>query len=368
MKTQPRKSQKKSLAQLLFFILLAIVLLLGSLNIAKAKGYLLPSQPEPLVVDGKVNLDVLTLDQKIAQMVVVTYVPDVMPVWKNLQMGGIYLYSLGSESYFREVIERIQNNMTIPFLITADAEGCFSPFQNFWHFAYNSEIHTIGEAFEKGYREGGLMRELGFNLNFAPVVDLEDQIWKCRSFPGNSTEISELAYSYVLGLQSQGIMATAKHYPGKTLVGRDPHESLASAEIEQVDLDPYEFLINKGGVNSIMVSHIITTGEVYSEDVPSDVSQAVIYDLKRRYPGLIISDEIHMLGLRNFYDSLDELYLAVFKAGNDIVLNFDKDPNEIYHMIQVIKGAVENGDISEEEIDNSVTKILEAKGFEVMSD
>ena len=59
------------------------------------------------------------------------------------------------------------------------------------------------------------------------------------------------------------------------------------------------------------------------------------------------------------------MYIAVFKAGNDVVLNFDKDPNEIYHMIQVIKDAVERGEIPETQIDASVTRILEAKGFSV---
>ena len=78
-----------------------------------------------------------------------------------------------------------------------------------------------------------------------------------------------------------------------------------------------------------------------------------------------MSDEIHMLGLKKFYRSVDEVYIAVFKAGNDVVLNFDKDPNEIYRMIQIVKGAVERGEIPEAQIDASVTRILEAKGFTV---
>ncbi|MBU0457422.1 MAG: hypothetical protein KKD75_04735, partial [Nanoarchaeota archaeon] len=116
-------------------------------------------------------------------------------------------------------------------------------------------------------------------------------------------------------------------------------------------------------VKALMVSHLITSGEIDSQNLPSVVSKEVIDKIKKDFDGLIISDEIHMLGLKIFYSSLDEMYVAVFKAGNDVILNFDRDPNEIYHMIQVIKDAVEREEISEEQIDNSVRKILVAKGF-----
>ena len=72
-----------------------------------------------------------------------------------------------------------------------------------------------------------------------------------------------------------------------------------------------------------------------------------------------------MLGLKDFYPSIDDMYIAVFAAGNDLVLNFNEDPNEIYRMIIIVREAVESGEISEEQIDASVTKILELKGFNV---
>ncbi len=115
-----------------------------------------------------------------------------------------------------------------------------------------------------------------------------------------------------------------------------------------------------------MVSHIITTGEVDSEGIPSVVSPKVYADIRKEFDGLIISDEIHMLGLKSFYENLDDMYIAVFKAGNDIVLNFDRDPNEVYRMIKVIADAVRRGEIEEDQIDASVTRILEAKGFRVV--
>jgi len=114
-----------------------------------------------------------------------------------------------------------------------------------------------------------------------------------------------------------------------------------------------------------MVSHIIAFGDVHSQGIPSVVSSDIIGPLKEDYSGLIISDDTMMLGLRNFYDDVDQLYVDVFAAGNDLVINFDEDPNEIYRMITVVEEAVNRGEISEEQIDNSVRKILTAKGFVV---
>ena len=89
--------------------------------------------------------------------------------------------------------------------------------------------------------------------------------------------------------------------------------------------------------------------------------------LKESHPNLIVSDDILMLGLQNFYqDNTDQLYIDLVLAGHDVILNFDEDPNEIYHMIQVIAENVESGIIEQEQIDTSVTKILELKGFTVI--
>ena len=102
--------------------------------------------------------------------------------------------------------------------------------------------------------------------------------------------------------------------------------------------------------------------------MPSSVSTSVIRQLKESYNGLIISDDILMLGLQHYYnDDTDQLAIDLVLAGHDLIINFNDDPNEIYHMIQVIKAAVEDETISENQIDASVTKILKTKGFDVVS-
>jgi len=360
-----KKKKRDVIHKKIFYLLLVLVLVLGSLNIAKAKGFFIPEQSAIPVSNGVIDLDSLTLEQKIAQMVIVAGLKENYYPWRNMQLGGIHLFALQTAHIFNNTIIDFQYEMPVPFFVTADLEGCVTPFSHLRAFTPASNITTVGEAYEAGFREGEFLRDLGFTLNFAPVVDLDDQIWNCRTFPGDERIIAELAEAYTLGLQAQGVIATAKHYPGKTLVVKDPHKFIVTADIDERDVYPYQYLIEKGDVKAVMVSHIITSGEVNSEGIPSVVSRKVIADIKEKYDGLIISDEIHMLGLKNFYTSVDEMYVAVFKAGNDIILNFDRDPNEIYRMIQIVAAAVQQGEIDEEQIDNSVRKILEAKGFEV---
>ncbi|MBT5342329.1 hypothetical protein HOL59_01975 [Candidatus Woesearchaeota archaeon] len=358
-----KKKSKGKVGLYLFVFLLTINVVLAGLTVAKSRGLLIPGQPDPVVVNNVVDLDDLTLEQKIAQMVVVLGVEYYSTPLRKMQLGGIHLHAMKGIEQFHKVVGKFQEGMEIPFFVTVDLEGCVNPFSSFMEFQLASEVESIGDSFQKGKSEGKFLSELGATINFAPVVDLDDQIWNCRSFKGDKEKVSELANAYVLGLQDEGIIATAKHYPGKTLVIKDPHKFLAAAEITEDDLYPYDFLIEKDSIKAIMISHLITYGKVNSEGKPSDASQRITDELIAKYDGLIVTDEINMLGMRNFYGSLDEMYLEVFKAGPDIVLNFNSDPNEIYRMILLIKEAVKDGDISEKRIDASVKKILEAKGF-----
>ena len=348
-------------AKQIFLILLVLVLFLTLLSVAKAKGFFLPQPMPPVLIDGDVDLSSLTLEQKIAQMAVVHGSSENRELWQRLQLGGIHLFALENKDLYIRLIQEYQKGMLIPFFVTADLEGCINPFANFQSFPAASSITTDGASYEKGAAEGTFLRELGVTLNFAPVVDLKDTLWKCRTFPGDEQQIAERGLAYISGVQNQGILAVAKHYPGKTLVVRDPHKFLVAATLDEKDVYPFQQVA--GLASGIMVSHVISSGAVDSAGVPAVVSPAVIAGLREQFPGLIISDEINMLGLKEFYPSQDALYVAVFAAGNDLVLNFNDDPLEISHMIEVVAEAVRKGVIPEEQIDASVRRILKAKGM-----
>jgi beta-N-acetylhexosaminidase len=359
-----KNKQKKGISkrEKIFIALIVLVFLLASLNVAKAKGWLLPEQNDVNVENNIIELNSLTLEQKIAQMVIVHGGMHNLEVWQRLQLGGIHLFAMQDAELYKKVISDFQTGMSIPFFVTVDLEGCLNPFSEFYDSAPVSEISSVEESFNKGRVDGNFLQSIGVTINFAPVVDLDDQIWGCRSFPGTEEEIAELAEAYILGLQRERVIATVKHYPGKTLVIKDPHKQLVSAVINPKDLYPYQYLSDRNHQNAYMTSHLIVTGELDSNGNPSVVSDEIINSLKDK-KSLMISDDTMMLGLRNFYSTPEQLYIDVFKAGNDLILNFDEDPLEINHMIKVVAEAVESGEISLEQIDNSVRKILQAKGF-----
>lgn len=357
---------KKSIHEKIFFGLIILILLLSSLNMAKAKGWLLPEPGKIIIKEGNIiDLQSLTLEQKIAQMTIVAGETINMDAWKKLQLGGIHMFAKESPAVYKDDLQAFQKDMVIPFFVTIDLEGCINPLANFYNSPSANSIDNIGQAFQKGSEDGRMLKNLGFSINFAPVVDLGDQIWKCRAYNGDEKTISEFAEAYILGLQSQGIIATIKHYPGKALVTKDPHKELVKVIIEEKDLYPYQYLIKKKEVQGLMVTHVIASGLVDSEGKPADASENIINPLQQEFTGLLISDEINMLGLKNFYKDNDKMYIDIFKGGSDLILNFNQDPNEIYHMILVIKQAVEDDEIDENNIDNSVRKILTAKGFTV---
>lgn len=337
------------------------------LNMQKSTATLY-EEPKNIIFDKSTNtihLSSLTLQQKIAQMVIAYAKEENKEFLQKMLIGGIYFGSMPTKEHYLNKTRTFQKDATIPFFIAVDMEGCINPFETFKKFPSLREIKTKEEAYQLGQEQGKFLKELGFNLNFAPVVDLEDTIWNCRNFAGTPEEISEKANSYINGLQENGIIATSKHYPGKTLSIRDPHKLIVYATIDEKDILPFEATI-ENNVSAIMISHQITDGYVDSKGKPSDASENTVNNLRQKFSGLIITDDIGMQGLKNYYKSIEDMYIDLFKADNDLIINFDYVPSNLEYMVSVIENAVKSGEIKEERIDNSVIRILNAKGINVI--
>jgi beta-N-acetylhexosaminidase len=313
------------------------------------------------IEDGVINLNSLTLKQKIGQMIFTLGKLENKELYHDMNIGGLYFWQKESEDVYSSEIKQFQENMEIPFFIGVDLEGCWNPFENFTHFPSFKEIKDEREAYDLGMEQGKLLRKLGFNINFSPVVDREDTIWKCRTFNGS---VISKSVNYIKGLQSQGIIATAKHYPGKTLVGKDPHKFVEFSIIDEEDLKPFDAAV-KNGVKSVMINHLITKGEVDSGQSPSVVSGKVIDTIKKNYDGLILTDEVRMAGLKDMYDDETRMYIDLVNAGNDVILDFKAEPWHLNRIINIIEKGVKTKEISEDTIDNAVIKILKMKGFKV---
>lgn len=350
-------------------ILLFIIAILSLEVISENESYSV-SRPENIVYDPvtkTLDLSSLTLQQKIAQMIVVYGKDGNEEVFQNMLIGGVYFDAKNTSQDFKQAINSYQNEALVPFLVTLDLEGCINPLENFLSLPKNSEISTSEEAYFAGVKAGRIMNELGFTMNFAPVIDLEDNILHCRSFHGTPAEISQKAQAYVHGLQQQGVLAVAKHYPGKTLAAADPHTQLSYAMVSSEDLLPFEELMTSD-VTGLMIAHTIVTGAVNSDARPASIS-TVVGEAKQEFSGLIVSDETGMLGLTSYYPpevNRNLLFADLVAAGNDFILYFDRNPLHIQWAIEAVEQGVLNGQISEEQIDNSVRKILTAKGIKVV--
>lgn len=349
-------------------ILLIIIAVLLLLNM-QGKDPLKKEYPHNIDYDlatNTLNLSSLTLEQKLAQMVIIFGVDENAEVFKNMFIGGVFFNGQKSPEMYEKKINNYQEGAIVPFFVAADMEGCLNPFENFQNFPKFKDISTPEEAFTFGQEAGLVLKRLGFNMNFAPVLDLEDKILNCRSFPGTLEEISLKGQKFIEGLHDSGIMAVAKHYPGGTLVGEDTHKDIAGATISVDDLKPFQGAMAVG-VEGIMINHVIVNGALDSKGVPSVVSPEVVGSLND-FSGFRITDEINMLGLAENYDpsNVNEMFVQLVQAGNDVLLSFDRSPTRIYRMIRAIEKAVKNERISEEQIDNSVRKILFLKGVNVV--
>jgi beta-N-acetylhexosaminidase len=319
-----------------------------------------------LIENNTLDFDSLTLRQKIAQMIIVRgdYKRNVK--LNNLNIGGIFLDRQNSEEDYKNLIEEYQNNSKIKLLVSTDLEGAWSPFNRSkkeYDFPYFSNIKTKEEAYIVGQKHGLLLKKLGFNINFAPVSEFDDLVYGGRAFSGNKEEIKEKLSSYIRGLQ-EDVLGTCKHYPGKGMI-KNLHHRADKQDITKEDLELFEVCF-ENNISAVMIGHQKTIGEINSNNKPASVSGDVIKNLKN-FGGLIMSDEVNMMGVRINYFRKASLYKDMINSGENVILDFKLGPVSTFKLISSIEEKVKEGEISEESINNSVKKVLKAKGYRLRS-
>jgi len=318
-----------------------------------------------IIKNNTIKFDSLTLRQKIAQMIIVRGDKENLE-FANLNIGGIYLDKQISEENYKNKIANYQENSKIKLFVSTDLEGSWNPFvkgfENPYDFPYFSDIKTPQQAYETGLEQGKLLKKLGFNLNFAPVSEFEDNCYGGRVFAGTKQEIKEKLAEYIRGLQ-ENVMGTCKHYPGKGMI-KNTHQRTDKQNISEQDIELFKICFNNN-VSAIMIGHQKATGILDSKGKPSSVSKDVIDSLQNNSQ-LVISDEINMWGLRFFYiTSKAKLYRDLINAGENVILDFKLSPYSAYKLISKIEKKVINRKISEENIEKSIKKILISKGYEI---
>lgn len=222
--------------------------------------------------------------------------------------------------------------------------------------------------FSIGTYVGSQLHNFGFNLNLAPVLDIIDPVQKSfignRSFGLNPDRVSMTALEFARGLQAEGVLSTAKHFPGHDKSESDSHVELPINNIDRETLIsqnvlPYKRLIDEKAISAVMVAHV--SYPKIDETYPATFSKKIIDILKDdlKFPGIILTDDIQMTGA-SIFSSVSERAIQAFLAGNDMVMiawSFS-DQLEAYNGLV---DAVKSGRIPESRLDESFNKILSYK-------
>jgi beta-N-acetylhexosaminidase len=323
----------------------------------------------------------MTLEERIGQMIVCPYsgrflnreseeMKDLESLVLTRKIGGLILY--GGDVYeTAHLTNRLQEISKIPLLIASDLErGLGNQIEGATQFPPLMALGAIGteaQAYQMGKVTAVEGRALGIHLTYAPVVDVninpDNPIINIRSFGENPERVSRLAEAFIRGCQENGLLATAKHFPGHGDTDLDSHSVLPTVtgdieRLKKVELYPFRKAV-EAGVSVIMTAHLHLPALDPAADMPATLSHQIISGLLRRemgFKGLIVTDAMDMGGVTALY-SPEEAALKAVQAGVDMILKSPEPEVVIEALIQAVK----EGELSESKIDESVRRILEAK-------
>ena len=258
-----------------------------------------------------------------------------------------------------------------PLIMAMDAEwGLAMRLDSTFAYPWNMTLGAITNneiIYKIGKQIGEHTKRIGMHINFSPVVDINtnpnNPIIGNRSFGEDRDNVTEKALSYMRGIQSVGILANAKHFPGHGDTEKDSHKTLptisfSKKRLDSIELYPYKRLI-EAGLSSVMIAHLNVPSLELRANFPSSLSKNIVTNLLQKdmeFNGLIFTDALNMKGASNFKKP-GEIDLAAFLAGNDVLLISESIPKAQ----QLIMNAFNDGRILETRLERSVKKILYAK-------
>lgn len=334
----------------------------------------------------------LSLRQRVGQMVMIWMLGDYTNAndttyaqiirWVEQDgIGGVSM-SLGTPVEVAAKLNDLQRRARVPLLVSADLEPSLGRLESgvFSHYLLETGGATVfpsqmaiaatgrdSDAYDVGRaiaREG---RAVGIHINFAPVVDVNNNpanpVINVRSFGEDAQRVARLSALFVRGTQDGGELATAKHFPGHGDTDVDSHVGLPivganSARLDSIELVPFKAAI-AAGASLVMTAHIALPAVQGDSTTPATLAPRIITGLLRDtlgFRGVAITDAMTMEGIGKGYTTEKSSVLAV-QAGADILLK----PSDPTRAIDAVVGAVERGQISRARIDSAVRHILELK-------
>lgn len=312
----------------------------------------------------------LSEGERVSQMIITSYgelgksKEHVTKLVSGKKIGGVVILK-GESSGLKEQVNYLKNiakqTGSIPLIFSCDAEPSLfnSKLRNSPKVILASNIKNEKESAEVSLKINSFIKELGFQQNYAPVCDfnINKEIIGNRSFGNDVAYVTELSKKFINICQEQGIVATAKHFPGHGTVNGDSHNSIVFIDGELKELEVFTEVI-KNGVISVMVGHIaIKNNNNYNTDgIPSTLSRKIVTDLLKTqlgFKGIIITDAMNMGAVINFTTPS----LNAVKAGCDLIL---MPTNEIV-LHDSILAQMKNDEGFTKQIHESVKKIIRLK-------
>ena len=320
----------------------------------------------------------MSIDEKIGQLFMVAansknsnelFYREVDSLILNYKIGGVIFFQSGPNE-LKKIIKRYNHISDFPLISGIDAEwGAAMRLDSTQVFPWMMTLGAIRDndlIYNFGERVAKQLNDLGVHINFAPVVDInnnpDNPIIDRRSFSSNKNIVAAKSLAYMRALQDNKILACAKHFPGHGDTDTDSHKALPvlyhdMARLDSLELFPFKKLIREG-LGSIMVAHM-NLPNIDTLGIPSSLSRYLISDVlktKMSFDGIVISDALNMNALAQ-YDFPGQIELKAFLAGNDILLY----PNNISEAISLIKKAVKSNKLLEQQLNHSCKQILMLK-------
>jgi beta-glucosidase-like glycosyl hydrolase/CubicO group peptidase (beta-lactamase class C family) len=317
-------------------------------------------------------------EDKIAQLFMIaaypnhnyTHYKEVEYLIKKYNVGGLIFFQ-GNPVKEAKLINRYQEAASTPLLIAIDAEwGLAMRIDSTIHYPYQMMLGAIQNdrlIYDMGVNLALQMKRMGIHVNFAPVVDVnnnaQNPVINSRSFGEDKTNVARKGILYMKGMQDNNIIAVAKHFPGHGDTDVDSHLSLpvishSRQRLDNIELFPFKEIINSG-ISGIMVAHLNVPALDPTPDLASTLSPLIIDSLLKNnldFKGLVFTDAMNMGGIINHYKP-GEANIKAILAGNDVLLM----PGDVPKAISAIKKEIRKGNISQDEIDRRCKKILKAK-------
>lgn len=319
----------------------------------------------------------LSVQQKFGQLLMLRanlpnsdYFPEISNYIEDYGIGGVCFFSGGPVKQLQQTKEW-QELSSIPLMISIDGEwGLGMRLDSTISYPFQMTLGSVVDD-QLIYKMGQFIardcKRMGIHMNFAPVVDINNNpsnpVINSRSFGDHPLNVSKKGAAYMQGMQDEGIIATAKHFPGHGDTGSDSHYTLpiinhSKQRLDSVELIPYKHLISKD-LTGVMVAHLYIPELEATENLASTLSPKIVTDLLKNelgFKGLVVTDALDMKGVTKYFPS-GEIEVRALLAGNDILLL----PENVPLAIKGLTKAYESGRISDQILEERCKKVLAFK-------